>query len=223
VPRRPRRLPPENTCSWRSPPVRRSARSDRSSRPRKPLGGPCSPPGTHASRLPLSQPATFSHPRPARGHRYLEGGCPGLAPGPSLDLRAGRARRVRPWHQRAVDPDAHPAAPLLPQPRTLAFPENRDAPIAATLDFSDVKGIPIRAEFDFLQTGPQTWDIAVETGGGRLVLSSGGARLMLDERVLVDEKEPNMPPSTGTSSIWLGEAPPMSISPRWSMWRTPSC
>lgn len=85
-------------------------------------------------------------------------------------------------------------ARILPHPfflnhATLAFPENRDAPIAATLDFSDVKGIPIRAEFDFLQTGPQTWDIAVETGGGRLVLSSGGARLMLDERVLVDEKE----------------------------------
>lgn len=71
----------------------------------------------------------------------------------------------------------------------LAFPANRDAPIAASLDFSDETGLPIRAEFDFLQTGPQTWDIHVETDAGRTTLSSGGARLLQDGRVLVDEKE----------------------------------
>ena len=68
----------------------------------------------------------------------------------------------------------------------LAFPANREAPIAASLSLSDSAGLKISAEFDFRQTGPQTWDIVVETDGGRLVLSSGGARLAVDGEVKVD-------------------------------------
>jgi D-galactose 1-dehydrogenase len=71
----------------------------------------------------------------------------------------------------------------------LAFPANCAAPIAATLDFADTAGIPVHAEFDFRQTGPQTWDIRIETDAGLLTLSSGGAKLFLDGRPLVDEKE----------------------------------
>jgi D-galactose 1-dehydrogenase len=83
---------------------------------------------------------------------------------------------------------------ILPRPfflarASLAFPANRDAPIAASLDFSDETGLPIRAELDFLQTGPQTWDIHVETDAGRVTLSSGGARLEQEGRVLVDGQE----------------------------------
>lgn len=83
---------------------------------------------------------------------------------------------------------------ILPRPlfltgATLAFPENRAAPIAAELDFTDATGLPIHAVFDFLQTGPQSWDIAIDSAGGRLLLSSGGARLTRDGAVLVDEKE----------------------------------
>ena len=37
----------------------------------------------------------------------LEGRCPALAPQPGMDLAGGRARRVRPRHQRAVDHHAH--------------------------------------------------------------------------------------------------------------------
>lgn len=80
-------------------------------------------------------------------------------------------------------------APFFLTGATLAFPANRDAPIAAELDFADTAGVPIHAELDFLQTGPQTWDIHVETDAGRLVLSGGGARMSLDGTVLVDEKE----------------------------------
>ncbi|MDB5549541.1 MAG: oxidoreductase domain protein [Tardiphaga sp.] len=72
---------------------------------------------------------------------------------------------------------------------TLAFPANRDSPIAAELDFSDETGLPIRAEFDFLQTGPQIWDIHIETDAGTLSLAGGGARLALDRHVMVDETE----------------------------------
>lgn len=83
---------------------------------------------------------------------------------------------------------------ILPRPffltrADLSFPQNRAAPIAADLAFSDQAGTAIRAEFDFRQTGPQTWDIRVETDAGRLTLSSGGSRLVHDDRVLVDEKQ----------------------------------
>ena len=61
----------------------------------------------------------------------------------------------------------------------MSFPRNRAAPIAADLAFSDQAGTAIRAEFDLRQTGPQTWDIRVETDAGRLTLSSGGSRLSM--------------------------------------------
>jgi len=38
---------------------------------------------------------------------------------------------------------------------------------------------PVRADSTFLQTGPQTWDITVETDGGTLVLREGGKRLWI--------------------------------------------
>ncbi|MBD8554228.1 Gfo/Idh/MocA family oxidoreductase [Rhizobium sp. CFBP 8762] len=56
----------------------------------------------------------------------------------------------------------------------LFFPENRAAPIAANLDFELTGGATLRAEFDWRQTGPQTWDIRVETDAGQIVLSQGG-------------------------------------------------
>lgn len=83
---------------------------------------------------------------------------------------------------------------ILPRPvflrsAGLAFPANRAAPIAAELDLADEAGLPIRAEFDFLQTGPQSWDMRIETEGGTLMLSAGGAKLDHDGRPLVDEAE----------------------------------
>ncbi len=79
---------------------------------------------------------------------------------------------------------------ILPGPVSLTrsdllFPANRDAPIAASLAFQGA-GMEVRAEFDWRQTGPQTWDIRVETDAGGLVLSDGGARLVRDGQMLVD-------------------------------------
>ena len=71
----------------------------------------------------------------------------------------------------------------------LSFPGNRAAPIAASLAFSDGTGLSILAEFDWRQTGPQTWEIRVDTDAGRLTLSSGGSRLVHDDRTLVDAKQ----------------------------------
>jgi len=64
----------------------------------------------------------------------------------------------------------------------LKFPDNCAAPIAAELALADADATPITASFDFLQSGPQTWEIAVDTDGGHLLLSHGGARLVLDGR-----------------------------------------
>jgi D-galactose 1-dehydrogenase len=82
---------------------------------------------------------------------------------------------------------------ILPQPfflnqAELSFPRNRAAPIAADLVFSNDTGLSIRAEFDWRQTGPQTWEIVVETDAGQLMLGSGGSRLIHDGRTLIDEK-----------------------------------
>jgi len=38
----------------------------------------------------------------------------------------------------------------------------------------------VKAEFDFRQTGPQSWDIEVQAADGLLRLSKGGNRLEID-------------------------------------------
>lgn len=67
--------------------------------------------------------------------------------------------------------------PVHPLSAVLSFPANKQAPIAADLTLASSDGVPVRAAFDFRQTGPQTWDIRVETTDGPLILSDGGARL----------------------------------------------
>ncbi|TPW28150.1 Gfo/Idh/MocA family protein [Pararhizobium mangrovi] len=62
----------------------------------------------------------------------------------------------------------------------LEVPENRQAPIAANLAFTDRRGADIRAEFDWRQEGPQLWTITVETEEGTLELAEGGSRLAID-------------------------------------------
>jgi D-galactose 1-dehydrogenase len=80
---------------------------------------------------------------------------------------------------------------ILPKPvfvtaAELAFPSNCQAPIAANLTLTDIEGLPVTAEFDFRQTGPQSWDIVVDTDQGRMTLSSGGARMAVDGEVLAE-------------------------------------
>lgn len=73
---------------------------------------------------------------------------------------------------------------ILPRPfflktATLEIPANRAAPIAADMDFCDTGGAAIHMDLDWRQTGPQSWDIVVETDAGTLKLSNGGAVLSL--------------------------------------------
>ena len=66
----------------------------------------------------------------------------------------------------------------------LFYPSNCETPIRANL-LLDAQGASIRADFDFLQTGPQTWDIDVETDEGRLVLARGGSALYVNGNSIV--------------------------------------
>jgi len=76
---------------------------------------------------------------------------------------------------------------IMPEPvfvaaADLTYPANCDAPIAADIRFRTARTDDgLSAAFDWRQTGPQTWDIEIETGAGnRLKLSHGGARLDLN-------------------------------------------
>lgn len=75
------------------------------------------------------------------------------------------------------------ATRILPQPltvlsATMDVPENRACPIAASVMFR-TGDAQIDAQFDFLQTGQQTWHIEVETDAGLLRLTDGGSKLEL--------------------------------------------
>ncbi|PNU04434.1 Gfo/Idh/MocA family protein [Novosphingobium guangzhouense] len=69
------------------------------------------------------------------------------------------------------------------QSATLEIPANRAAPIGADIQFRDTAGAPIHMDLDWRQTGPQSWDIIVETDAGTLKLSNGGAVLTLPSGV----------------------------------------
>jgi len=62
----------------------------------------------------------------------------------------------------------------------LVFPKNCATPIAANLRLEGPRGLPVTAEFDFRQVGPQSWDIDIDTDCARLKLSNGGNRLFVD-------------------------------------------
>ncbi|MGY1409804.1 MULTISPECIES: Gfo/Idh/MocA family protein [unclassified Luteimonas] len=87
---------------------------------------------------------------------------------------------------------------ILPRPvfataATLEFPENRAAPIAASIDFTDAAGLDLVAEFDWRQTGRQSWDIAASTDAGEMLLSEGGAKLSVDGQLVHSEPEQEYP------------------------------
>ncbi|MBA5803343.1 Gfo/Idh/MocA family protein [Rhizobium changzhiense] len=87
---------------------------------------------------------------------------------------------------------------ILPRPifiteAVLEFPDNRDAPIAADIRFRNADGLPVHAEFDWRQTGKQSWDIVAETAAGQMVLAEGGAKLLIDGALRFAEPEQEYP------------------------------
>ena len=60
----------------------------------------------------------------------------------------------------------------------LSVPRGRASPILATMELRSGK-VPVSVDLDFLQEGPQRWDIEVDTPDGPLVLRNGGATLSI--------------------------------------------
>lgn len=83
-------------------------------------------------------------------------------------------------------------APLLLDTATMDVPEGRSSPIAATLAMRSGDAA-VDAELDFLQTGPQSWDIEVDTDAGLLRLSMGGSVLELPEADLATGEDREYP------------------------------
>jgi D-galactose 1-dehydrogenase len=80
--------------------------------------------------------------------------------------------------------------PLLVRSAVLSFPKNRETPIAASLEFrpaTDSEG-RLTAEFDWRQTGEQSWNITIELDGGSVFrLLKGGARLEAAGKLVIEE------------------------------------
>lgn len=63
---------------------------------------------------------------------------------------------------------------------TLSFPENKAAPIAASIDFSTPSGLSISSEYDWRQAGHEVWNIEFETDQGSVKIIDGGGGLLID-------------------------------------------
>jgi predicted dehydrogenase len=75
------------------------------------------------------------------------------------------------------------ATRILPQPLTVLsaamdVPANRACPLTAAVSFRTGDAL-VDAQFDFLQTGEQTWHIEIDTDAGLLRLTDGGCKLEL--------------------------------------------
>jgi D-galactose 1-dehydrogenase len=80
-------------------------------------------------------------------------------------------------------------APLFIRRADLETPSNCGAPIAARLEFGSIMPGALTADFDWRQTGPQTWDIDIATTDGtRLKLENGGAKLSIDGKLVAEER-----------------------------------
>lgn len=111
------------------------------------------------------------------------------------------------------------ATRILPRPfflshGVLRVPSNRQSPIQAELEFKDSAGAPIRAELDFLQTGPQSWDIEVDTEDGALKLTNGGAKLWIDGELIHEGPDREYPGLYDEFARLIGEnASDVDVSP----------
>ncbi len=71
----------------------------------------------------------------------------------------------------------------------LMFPENKQTPIAAHLNFaSSVAGGELAADFNWRHSGAEAWNITLQTDQSTLKLSEGGSRLFVDEQEIAVER-----------------------------------
>lgn len=70
----------------------------------------------------------------------------------------------------------------------LEIPSNLFTPVAAELNFRTTLNKPVTMSLDFLQTGPPTWQMNIETEQGLLKLSGGGAVIAFNDKILVQSE-----------------------------------
>jgi len=84
-----------------------------------------------------------------------------------------------------IVPDA-----VLVKKADLHIPVNCEAPIQVEMDMVSAGGVAIRAEYDFLQTGLQTWSIYAEAQSGeKMAIHLGGTEMEVDGKTTIKEKE----------------------------------
>lgn len=72
--------------------------------------------------------------------------------------------------------------PIYPEAAQLYVPANCGAPIAAEVELRTDSGIDVHASFDFRETGPQRWNIDIDTDQGEMHLCAGGGHLTLGDQ-----------------------------------------
>ncbi len=78
--------------------------------------------------------------------------------------------------------------PLYVEHAVIEVPANKATPIAAQIEFkfADGRKADLRADFDWRQTGEQTWEIEIATeDGGSLLLKKGGTVLIVDGKTIL--------------------------------------
>jgi D-galactose 1-dehydrogenase len=84
--------------------------------------------------------------------------------------------------------------PIIVERAALHVPVNCAQPIQVQMDMRTGPGLVLTADFDFLQTGLQTWDITIETASGDVLgLRLGGAELVINGAEQVKAKEAEYP------------------------------
>jgi D-galactose 1-dehydrogenase len=82
-------------------------------------------------------------------------------------------------------------SPVFVQSAELFFPSNRDTPIAAALEFKpgEPSDARLTTDFDWRQTGEQTWTITLKSADDTMLrLTQGGARLEVNGSSVADER-----------------------------------
>jgi D-galactose 1-dehydrogenase len=186
----------------------------------RPRASPSTPPGTAAWPMPSprQKPGSSRQDRPPSPH-HLARGCAQMAPRPGLGVPARRHGRLRPRHQRPLDPDRNPAPPVHLTKRHAGVPVEPPDPHRRPADLLEQR----HRRFRLASGGPADLGHHRPDRQGHLALRMGGNVLEIDGK-----------PAAGENTI-MGEYPalyarmadlvrrnrPMSTSPRWSMSPTP--
>ena len=143
----------------------RRDRGDGAARPREP-GAPCSPPGIR-SMPPARRRREGGAGRQdgALARHPLARGRAQMASGPGMDLGAGRLRRVRSGHQRALDRDPDPAVAAVRARGHPRLPGEPADPDRGPHRLRRASG-PFEADMDWRYSEGERWTIRVETEDG---------------------------------------------------------